>query len=104
MRDQATSKEMREVVERSLRDAQAAWDMQLIEEAVATYRTRIGHLPTTLTEVVDAGLMRFVPPDRYGGVYELDPATGAVRSSTGKHPLALHTSPLAARLQKDATR
>jgi hypothetical protein len=47
--------------------------------------------------------MRFVPPDRYGGVYEVDPATGAVRSSTGKHPLVLHTSPLAARLQKDAT-
>jgi hypothetical protein len=102
MRKQATSKETREVVERSLRDARAAWDVQLIGDAIEAYRARTGHLPATLADVVDAGLMRFVPEDRYGGVYKIDPATGAVRSSTGKVPLALHTSPLAARLQKEA--
>jgi hypothetical protein len=104
MRDQATSKETREVIERSLRDAQAAWDIQILSDTVATYRTQHGRLPATLGELVGAGLLRFVPPDRYGGVYELDPATGTVRSSTGRTPLALHTSPLAARLQKESTR
>ena len=104
MRDQATSKEMREVIERSLRDARAAWDIQVLSNAVATYRTQHGHLPPTLGELVTAGLLRFVPPDRHGGAYELDPATGTVRSSTGHTPLALHTSPLAERLQKDSTR
>jgi len=104
MRDQATSKETREVIERSLRDAQAAWDIQILSDTVATYRTQHGHPPATLGELVDAGLLRFVPPDRYGGVYELDRATGGVRSSTGRTPLALHTSPLAARLQKESTR
>jgi tetratricopeptide (TPR) repeat protein len=102
MRNQASSKETREVVERSLSDAQAAWDVQLMEDAVRKYRAQAGRLPATLAEVVDAGFMRFVPTDRYGGVYQVDPATGAVRSSTGKAPLALHTSPLAARLQKEA--
>ena len=102
MRDQATSRETREVVERSLRDAQAAWDIQLIEDAVQKYRAHTGHLPATLAQVVDAGFMRFVPPDRHGGVYQVDPATGAVRSSRGKVPLVLHTSPLATRLQKEA--
>ncbi|HWP66666.1 MAG TPA: hypothetical protein VNO26_12210 [Candidatus Limnocylindria bacterium] len=102
MREQASSKEAREVIERSLRDAEAAWDIELLESAVASYRDRHGRLPASLDEVVQAGLLRFVPPDRYGGVYELDPATGTVRSSTGKKPLALHTSPLAARLRKES--
>jgi hypothetical protein len=103
MRAQATTTEAREVIERSLRDAQAAWDMRVLEETVAKYRTRAGRLPGSLEELVTAGLLRTVPPDRHGGVYELDPATGAVRSSTGHKPLALHTSPLVKRLHEDAT-
>ena len=103
MRDQATSKETRQVVERSLRDARAAWDIQLMNEAVQKYRAKTGAYPATLAQVVEAGFMRFVPPDRYRGVYQIDPATGTVRSSTGKVPLTLHTSRLAASLQKDAT-
>lgn len=104
MRDQATSKETREVIERSLRDAQAAWDVHALDETVATFRRRTGRLPASLDELVTAGLLRTVPPDRYGGAYELDPATGAVRSSTGQSPLELHTSPLAKRLHEEATR
>jgi len=103
MRDQATSKETREVIERSLRDAQAAWDMRALEETAARYRAAHGHLPASLDELVTAGLLRNVPPDRYGGTYELDPATGTVRSSTGRSPLELHTSPLAKRLHEEAT-
>jgi hypothetical protein len=103
MRDQATSKATREVIERSLRDAQAAGDIRTLDETVATYRDRTGRLPTSLDELVTAGLLRTVPPDRYGGTYRIDPTTGAVRSSTGRTPLELHTSPLARRLQKEAT-
>jgi hypothetical protein len=102
MRGQATSKETREVVDRSLRDARAAADIEALEQTVRTYRERHGRLPESLDALVAAGLLRFVPPDRYGGAYRLDPETGQVRSSTGRTPLALHTSPLAARLQKEA--
>lgn len=102
MRAQATSPETRRIVERSLRDAQAAWDIQILEETVAKYRMATGRSPGTLDDLVTAGLLRFVPPDRYRGVYQLDPATGTVRSSTGRHPLALHTSPLAKRLREEA--
>ena len=104
MRDQATSQQTREVIERSVRDAQAAWDIRALEDAVAAYRAREGRLPASLDDLVAAGQLRFVPPDRYGGTYELDPASGAVRSSTGRKPLALHTSPLAKRLHEEATR
>jgi len=103
MRDQAMSEQTRQVVERSLRDAKAAWEIQALEEAVRTYRGRHSALPKSLAAMVRDGLIKFVPEDRYGGHYEIDQTTGAVRSSTGKVPMRLHTSPLAARLQKEAT-
>jgi hypothetical protein len=103
MRDQATSQQTREVIERSIRDAQAAWDMRVLDEAVAAYRAREGRLPASLDDLVTSRQLRVLPPDRYGGTYQLDPATGTVRSSTGHAPLALHTSPLAKRLHEEAT-
>jgi hypothetical protein len=103
LRDQATSVQTRQVVERSLRDAKAAWDIQALEEAARTYRGRHGALPASLNLLVRDGLIKFVPEDRYGGHYEIDPTTGVVGSSTGKVPMRLHTSPLAARLQKEGT-
>jgi hypothetical protein len=99
MRDQATTPHMREVIERSLADARAVWEIQTLERTVGTYRERHGRFPTSPEQLVEAGLLRSVPKDPFEGVYEIDPQTGAVRSSTGRVPLELHTSPLAERLQ-----
>jgi hypothetical protein len=90
---QAGSEQMREVIARSLQDAQLAVDVKRLEALVATYRERFGQAPATLEALVAAGLLRGTPPDPFGGVYEIDPATGAVRSSTGRTPRHLRESP-----------
>jgi hypothetical protein len=98
MREQTTSPETRAVLERSIQDAQVAWDVARLDPLVDAYRKGTGHLPTNLGVLVDVGLLRGVPPDPYGGTYEIDPATGTVHSSTGRVPTALHASPQAREL------
>jgi len=98
MREQTTSAETRAVLERSIQDAQVAWDLARLAPLVDAYRKGTGHLPANLGVLVDVGLLRGVPPDPYGGTYEIDPTTGAVHSSTGRVPTALHASPQAREL------
>jgi hypothetical protein len=95
MRDEATSRQTRAVFERSIADVQAAWDLERLDALVAVFRARNGRLPASLDDLVAAGLLRGVPPDAYGGVYEVDAATGTVRSSTGRVPPSPRESPRA---------
>lgn len=90
--DTVDSKEVRGVVAEHMREARLAADLDHLQTAVETYRQRSGALPRSLPALVEAGLLPAVPRDPFGGVYELDPATGAVRSSSGRVPSALHDS------------
>ncbi len=98
MREQTTSAETRAVLDRSIQDAQVAWDVDRLNPLVEAYRTGTGHLPANLGALAEVGLLRGVPPDPYGGTYEIDPATGTVHSSTGRVPSTLHASPAAREL------
>ena len=98
MREQTTSPETREVLDRSIQDAQVTWDVERLDGLVRMLRERTGTPPASLGALVAAGLLRAVPPDPYGGTYEIDPATGRVRSSTGRTPRALTLSPRARRM------
>ena len=93
MRDSADSEQLRDVLDEKIRDAQLTWDLERLAALVATYRSRFGHAPASLAALVDVGLLRGVPPDPFGGTYEIEPATGAVRSSTGRAPQVLRQSP-----------
>jgi hypothetical protein len=95
MREQATSDEARAILDQSILDARVAWDLERLNAVVQAYRSREGRLPRDVGDLVGAGLLNGVPPDLYGGVYEVDQTTGAVRSSTGRVPLELHVSPQA---------
>lgn len=86
------SKEVRAVVEDHMREAQLAADLERLQVAVDIYRQRTGRLPASLQALVDAGLLDAIPPDPFASGYELDPATGAVRSASGRVPSALHNS------------
>lgn len=93
MRDQSTSPQVREVLEKSIAEAQTALLLERLDATVATFQARTGRLPASLDELVTAGLLTGVPPDAFGGRWVIDPDTGRVRSSTGRVPLAVYVPP-----------
>ena len=88
------SPEIRGVVEEHIQEAHLAAGLARIDAAAQTYRERTGQSPPSVDTLVAAGLLDAVPSDPFGGHYEIDPATGAARSSTGHVPSQLHQSPL----------
>src|SRR5262245_6129982 len=94
MRETTTSPQMREVLERSIAEAEAALSIERLEEFVHTHRERTGHFPSDIAELVRAGFLAGEPPDPFGGHWMIDQQSGQVRSSTGRVPLAVHTTPL----------
>lgn len=86
------SPEVRGVIEEQKREAYLARDLARLQAAVETYRERTGVLPFSLQALVDAGILDAIPAEPFDSFYELDPATGAVRSASGRTPSALHES------------
>lgn len=86
------SAQMREVARGQMREAQLAIDLARVTAAVAAYRERTGALPASVQSLVEAHLLPAIPQDPFGGTYEIDAQTGAVRSSSGHKPLQLHRS------------
>lgn len=46
-------------------------NLQILDKALDSYKTRTGHRPNTLQELVSAGLIRSIPPDPFGQAYGL---------------------------------
>lgn len=92
MEHSAENDEMREVMRDHLREAKLAADVEHLNEAVAAYRTRFNVTPPSLSALVEAQILPELPRDPFGGVYEIDAETGAIRSSTGHEPARLHRS------------
>lgn len=92
MAKSADTDEVREVVRRQIHEAQFTADVERLTAAVASYQTQTGHTPASLQSLVEAGILSVIPSDPFGGIYEIDPVSGAVRSSTGHRPLRLYRS------------
>jgi hypothetical protein len=92
MEKNAGNQEMREVLRRHAREAQLAMDVANLSAAVRAYRERFQSIPPSISALIAAQLISRVPPDPFGGVYEIDPASGNVGSSTGHQPLQLYRS------------
>jgi len=89
----AESEQMREVLTRSLEDAEFRAAAATIDGAVDTYRQQFGALPPSLDALFARGLVQGqLPRDPYGGTWELDQSTEHVRSSSGREPRELHES------------
>jgi hypothetical protein len=89
----AESEQMREVLTRSLEDAEFRMAAGAIDGAVDAYRTKFGETPPSLDALFARGVVKGeLPPDPFGGHWELDQATGRVRSSSGREPRELHES------------
>lgn len=57
-------------------------DILMLEKAVATFQSKIGRTPNTINELVEQGIISEIPRESYGGTYDLDQESGAVRSSS----------------------
>lgn len=94
MAQDADRPEMREIIERHVREHQMALDLKRFGTAVEKYRQQLGRPPASLEDLAAAGLLDPVPADPFGGTYLLDVGTGEVRSSTGHRLSRIHQSPV----------
>lgn len=90
--EEVQSGDLREVVRAQQDEARLAADLARIDAAAAAYRERTGTPAPSVGALVEAGFLAAVPADPFGGVYEIDPETGAARSSSGRKPSRLHQS------------
>jgi tetratricopeptide (TPR) repeat protein len=81
---QSQDEGMREVIAKRVKEVIIERDIRSLESAVQQYRTKQGHLPDKLRDIVSSGLLPQIPQEPFGGSYELDHKTGQVTSST--HP------------------
>jgi tetratricopeptide (TPR) repeat protein len=94
LKNEVDSKEMREVVDENIRQAQLTRDLERLNGAVRQYQARTGRSPDTLVALVDAQLLERLPSEPFGGVYQIDADTGEVKSSSGHTPSKLYRSSL----------
>lgn len=76
----------RAVLERRIRELTVERDIQVLEEAVETFRENVGAVPESLAALVRAGILSGIPREPNGGRYILDPG-GTVRSDRVSHRL-----------------
>jgi hypothetical protein len=89
----AETEQMREVLTGSLQDAEFRMAAATIDAAVDAYRQKFGAPPPSLGALFASGIVSGrLPPDPFGGQWELDQETGRVRSSSGRQPRGLHES------------
>lgn len=80
----------KEALETRMKEVRIERDLRILEEAVARYTEREGRRPRQLEELVQRGVLQAIPPEPFGGVYRLDPATGELASSTHPERLRLY--------------
>ena len=89
----ADSEQMRAVLTRSLEDAEFRAAATAIGGAVDAYRQQFGSLPPSVDALFARGIVHGeLPPDPYGGHWEVDQESGRLRSSSGREPRELHES------------
>jgi hypothetical protein len=81
--------QMRESFVNRMKEVIIERDLQMLERAVETYRTKYRVLPKSLSAVVADRILTSLPEEPFGGYYRLNPETGSLSSST--HPDRLRT-------------
>jgi hypothetical protein len=65
-------------------------DLAALDRAVDQYVEHEGALPASLAQLVDRGIISFIPLEPFSGIYRLDETTGHVFSTTHPDRLRLH--------------
>ena len=87
MYEQTSDENVKQILERRLKEVVVERDLQLLEEAISRYRERYRRPPARLEDLVGPGLLRALPREPFGGRYLYDPQTQTVRSSEMKERL-----------------
>src|SRR5256712_3930276 len=90
MYEQTTDENVKQILERRLKEGVVERDLQLLEEAISRYRALYKRVPERLEDLVGTGLLRELPREPFGGHYLYDPQTQAVRSSEMKERLKVY--------------
>ena len=77
-------------LERRIKEAVVERDLNLLNEAVARFRSIKGRPPESLSELVTAGIIKRIPPEPFGGRYYYNPIKGEVMSTMVKRRLRLY--------------
>ncbi|MFQ5992786.1 MAG: tetratricopeptide repeat protein [Nitrospiraceae bacterium] len=65
-------------------------DIRFLEEGVRRYRTQYGKLPLKLGDLVSGNIILQIPPEPFGGRYQLNAAEGTVTSTEVSGRLRVH--------------
>jgi len=90
MYEQTSDENVRQVLERRLKEVVVERDLQLLEEAISRYRALYKRAPERLEDLVRPGLLRALPREPFGGRYLYDQQTQVVRSSEMKERLKVY--------------
>jgi tetratricopeptide (TPR) repeat protein len=83
-----SNKIMRQVAKVALQNLDLDAAVEKLSELVERFRANRGRFPATLDDLVEAGLVKAIPPDPFGGTYFLDPRMNTVTSTTRAREVA----------------
>ena len=87
---QTTDPKVRKKLAKRMAQAQLAIHLEAITSATERFAGERGRYPTSVQELVQTAFLPDMPREPFGGSYEIDPGTGAVRTTSGKKPLAFN--------------
>jgi hypothetical protein len=89
--ESTTDQNVRQALEVRLKETILERDLDMLERAIAQYRTMHQRLPRSMNELVGQGLLSALPTEPFGGHYVYDASTGKVWSSEVKDRMRITT-------------
>ncbi len=88
--EHSTDENVRQVLERRIKEVLVERDLQMLEEAIKRFGSAHKRTPARLEDLVSAHLLSALPKEPFGGRYLYDPGTGTVRSTEVKERMKLY--------------
>ncbi len=87
--ENTSDENLKQVLDQRLREAIVERDLFLLEDAIGRFYAQHSQRPAGLEQLVQAGLLRELPQEPFGGQYHYNADTGAVRSTEVKERMRM---------------
>lgn len=87
--EDASDENVKRLLEQRLREAIVERDLAVFENAIERFQAQHSQRPARLDQLVQAGLLRELPQEPFGGHYHYNAETGEVRSSEVKERMRM---------------